>query len=384
MKRIIAAAAAILLVAGCLTSCQLSEFIDREEQTTPADNADTTPAVTTPADTTPAVEYDPIDFNTVDVLEYITPKDYKGVSLTVTYTTLTDAEYTSAVDTLLTESSYYFQITDRATAKGDTLNINYKGFMDGQQFSGGTADGQTISLTENSGYIGGFADGLVGVMPGETVMLDLTFPEDYYEDLAGKPVQFEVKVNYIQGDLITPTLDDAFVSEYTNGEITTVAAFEEYYRGVLQEELDTNAKGTAISEMWNAILTSNEFTVVPEQHIMYYYGEILSEYEYYASYYSVDLATIMSLYGATEESLMANAEMYAKEDVLFKAIVKLENISLDDEEYAAGLEEIAEMVGTDSETLENYYGKDYIYDNLLWDKVLEQLFDWASVTELRS
>lgn len=380
MKRIIAAAAAILLAAGCLTSCQLAEMIDKGEQTTTtADNAETTTPA--PAETTPAVKYDPVDFNEVDVLQYVTPAQYKGVAVTVTYEKLTDDQYAKAVDTLLTESSYYTQITDRAAATGDTLNINYKGFMDGEQFSGGTADGQTISLTENSGFIDGFADGLVGVNPGETVTLDLTFPENYYEDLAGKAVKFEVKVNYIQGDLITPLLDDAFVAKYTDGECTTVAAFEQYYRGVLQDELDEVAKSEAISTLWKGIVDETVVKEYPEQHVMYFYGQLIDQYEYYASYYSVDLATVMSLYGVTEESLMEAARTYAKEDMAFFAIAKLENISISDAEYTEGLANIAASAGTDSATLENYYGKEYIVESLLWDKVIAQIYDWAVVTE---
>ncbi len=381
MKRIIAAAAAALMVAGCLTSCQLSEIIGKDSETTPADGAVTTPAVTTPAETTPAVEYDPVDFDQVDVLQYVTPAQYKGVPVTITYEKLTDEQYTTAVDTLLSENSYYTQITDRAAATGDTLNMDYKGFMDGEQFQGGTGSNQTISLTDNSGYIAGFAEGLVGVKPGETVTLNLTFPEDYYEHLAGKAVKFEVKVNYIQGELITPTLDDAFVSKYTDGECTTVAEFEQYYREVLQDELDQTAKAKAITSLWQGILEASEVKEYPEQHVMYFYGQIVDQYEYYASYYSVDLATILTMYGETEDSLMENARLYAKEDMLFWAIAKQENITVSDEEYASELAIIAANAGTDSATIENYYGKDYIVESLLWDKVIEQIYDWAVVTE---
>lgn len=380
MKRIIACAAALLLAVGCLTSCQLSEMIDKGEQTTtPASDAETTTPA--PAETTPAVKYDPVDFDEVDVLKYVTPAQYKGVAVTVTYTKVVDEQLVSALRSLTAENSYYTQITDRATAQGDTLNIDYKGFMDGEQFQGGTASGQTIPLTENSGYIDGFADGLVGVMPGETVTLDLTFPENYYEDMAGKAVQFEVKVNYIQGERIIPELDDAFVTKVSNGEYTTVDAFKEYYRGVLQQQLDEQAKGEAITAMWKGIVDATEVKEYPEQHIMYFYGELMAQYEYYASYYSTDLATVMSLYGVTEESLMETARTYAKEDMAFYAIAKLENITVSETEYTEGLAKIALSAGTDSATLENYYGKDYIMESLLWDKVIEQIYDWAVVTE---
>ena len=380
MKRIIAAVAALMMLVVCLASCQLSELINRgDDDTTPADGADTTTQA--PAETTPVVEYDPVDFNEVDPLQYITLGEYKGVAVAVTYTALTEDEYDEAISALLEENSYYTQITDRATAEGDTINMDFRGFVDGEQFEGGTADGQTITLNDNSGYIEGFADGLIGATPGTTVTLELTFPEDYYEELAGKAVTFEVTVNYIQGELITPELNDEFVNTYTNGDYTTVAAFEEYYRQALQAELDATAESDAANSLWSSIVDATQVKEYPEQHVMYYYGELMAQYEYYASYYSVDLATVLSLYGATEESIMEDARLYAKQDMVIYAIVRQEGIEVTEDEYAAKLSEIALSAGATADAVEAYYGKDYIMESMLWDKVIRQLYDWAVVTE---
>ena len=137
---------------------------------------------------------------TKDVEQYVTLGEYKGLQVTVTEPAVDDA-------TLETElESVYFAnvtaenggITDRAVAEGDTINLDYEGKKDGVAFSGGTAAG--ASLTIGSGqFIAGFEEGLVGVKPGETVDLDLTFPEEYHSaDLAGQAVVFTVTVNYIQ------------------------------------------------------------------------------------------------------------------------------------------------------------------------------------------
>lgn len=381
MKRIIAALAAVAMLTVCFTSCQLSELINKNDsETTPADNAETTPA---DAQTTPAVEYEPVDFNEVDPLQYITLGQYKGVAATITYEQLTDEAYDAAIASLMDENSYYTSITDRATAKGDVLNMDYKGFMEGEQFEGGTASGQTIKLSEDSGYIAGFADGLVGVMPGDTVVLELTFPEDYYEDIAGKPVTFEVTVNYIQGELVVPELDAAFVTKYTNGDITGVEAFEEYYRKELQDALDEEAKTAAMNDVWSKVVENTVTSEYPEQHVMYNYNKLIDQYNYYASYYGVDLATVLSLYGLSEDDLMLDAQFYTKQDMVLYAIIRQEGMTLSDDEYTAELAKIAESVGATAEAVENYYGKDYIKESILWNKVLTQLYDWAEITEVR-
>lgn len=382
MKKKFVVLLALCVAICCLASCQLSEIIDKPEQTTPvgSQTADTTTAAPS-GDTQPAVEYEPIDFMSVDPLAYVTPAEYKGVKVTLTKTALTDDAYNQAVASLLAENAYYTEITDRAAAEGDTLSISYKVIMNGELYQESPAGGATITLGENSGYIEGFAEGLVGAMPGTTVTLDMTFPEDYYEDLANKPVTFEVSVHYIQGEHVTPAFDDEFVTKYSDGEYTTVAAFGEHYRTVLQEELDEQAKNQAVADVWKQIIDGSEVKEYPEQHVMYYYGQIMAEYEYYASYYSVDVATVMSLYGVTEESIMENARLYAKEDMVFYCIVRAEGLALTDEEYSAGLAEIAQGAGVDTETLESYYGEDYIRENLTWDKVIGQIFEWASVTE---
>ncbi len=380
MKRIIAALATLTMLTACLASCQLSELIDKPDpETTPADGAETT--TPTGSDATTVEKYDAMDFTEVDPLQYITLGEYKGVAVTVTREKLTDEAYDAAIKALLEENSTYTPITDRVTAEGDVINMNYVGTMNGEQFEGGTASRQTITLGDNSGYIEGFAEGLIGVMPGETVKLELTFPEDYYEDLAGKPVTFDVTVNYIQGEKIVPELDQVFVIRYTTGLITSVEEFEKKFREDMQAELDGKAESEAMNTLWTSVVENAEVKEYPEQHVLHYYGELMGQYEYYASYYSVDLATVMSLYGVTEESVMETSRMYAKQDMVLYAIIGQEGIAVTDEEYTAKLEEIASSAGATAQAVEDYYGKDYIMESMLWDKVIRQLYDWADVTE---
>ena len=196
-----------------------------------------------------------------------------------------------------------------------------------------------------------------------------------------KPVTFDVTVNYIQGETIVPELNQVFVIRYTTGLITSVEEFEKKFREDMQAELDQKAESAAMNTLWTSVVDNSEVKEYPEQHVLHYYGELMGQYEYYASYYSMDLATVMSLYGATEESVMETAQTYAKQDMVLYAIVGKEGIAVTEDEYTAKINEIASSAGTTAQAVEDYYGKDYIMESMLWDKVIKQLYDWADVTE---
>ena len=381
MKRIIAILMCGIMAAMTLCSCQLSELFGTAEETTTAGSADVTTAAPTET-TAPKETYVAMDFTDVDMSKYIKLGDYLGIDVTLTVEKLTDEKYDEAVKELLNSAQYYEKIKDRAVAQGDTVNVDFKGFMDGVQFEGGTAQDQTVSVTENSGYIEGFAEGILGAKAGETVTVNLNFPEDYYEDLAGKPVTFEITVNYIHGELITPEITDAFVSEYTGGEYKTVGEFEVYYSNILQESYEETAKSNAISAMWDAVIEACEVIEYPEQQVNYYYQQQMAQCEYYAQSYGMTVETVMSVMGWTEEVLMENARLYTKGDLAFNAISQKENIGISEEEYLTGLAKYAESAGVTSTVLEAYYGKDYIMENLLWDKVLVSIYDRANVTRV--
>ena len=91
--------------------------------------------------------------------------------------------------------------------------------------------------------------------------------------------------------------------------------------------------------------------------------------------------TILSLYGLTDESLKTQAEQYAKQDLVFYAIVKAESISVTEEEYTAGLADYAASSGVSSAEMEAYYGKDYIMESLLWDEMMDVLYANANITK---
>ena len=134
-----------------------------------------------------------------------------------------------------------------------------------------------------------------------------------------------------------------------------------------------------MSAMWTEIMDGAEVISYPQQQLDYYYAMQINQCEYYAQMYGMTVETIMQVMGYSEESFRENAEKYTKEDLVFFAIAQIENIMVSEDEYVEGLAGYAAEAGVSSEQLEDYYGKQYINECLLWDKLLGQLFEWANV-----
>jgi len=175
----------------------------------------------------------------MDVDKYVTLGEYKGLAASVDTVEVDEDEWDTLVNNV-----YYENITaenggimDRAVETGDTVNIDYEGKKDDVAFDGGTAQGYDLTIGSGS-FIAGFEDGLIGVMPGETVDLDLTFPENYgNSDLAGQAVVFTVTVNYIQ-----PAQDGEFSDEIISNFGIDGVTNEEELRQYAYDYLNENAQ----------------------------------------------------------------------------------------------------------------------------------------------
>ena len=200
----------------------------------------------------------------MDVDKYVTLGEYKGLEVSVDTVEVDEDEWDSLVNNV-----YYENITaenggimDRAVETGDTVNIDYEGKKDGVAFDGGTAQGYDLTIGSGS-FIAGFEDGLIGVMPGETVDLNLTFPENYGKsDLAGQAVVFTVTVNYIQ-----PAQDGEFsdevISNFGIDGVTNEEELRQYAYDYLNENAQQNYETNVQQAVMDAFMANNTFTSVP-------------------------------------------------------------------------------------------------------------------------
>lgn len=352
MKRLLAIAMSVSMMAAMLTGCGSS---------------------------------DETNLSNTKLEKYVTAlPEYKGIELSATKTEVTDEYVDSYIDYILSQYPVYEEVTGRAVENGDIANIDYEGKKDGVAFEGGTAQGYDLAIGSGT-FIEGFEEGLIGVNVGETVDLNLTFPEDYAKtELAGQAVVFTVTVNSIS--ISKPAeLNDEFVAQFGNTSV-------EEFRNSAIISLEDSAEATYMTELQNQaidILTEGcEFTDgLPEGLYAYYQQQIKANFENYAAAYGVDLNTFISqAYGTTEEEFNLQIEEGAakstRQAMACALIAQKEGITVTDEEVEADLAENYAKLGYESPEAykENASIEDY-RDYLLTNKVIEFIIDNAVITE---
>lgn len=275
--------------------------------------------------------------------DYVTLSDYKGIEVTQAQPEITDEYRDSYIDYMLCLNP------DRAVIEGDTVNIDYVGTLDGVAFDGGTASGQNLTIGSGQ-FIEGFEEGLIGVSAGETVDLDLTFPEDYHAaELAGKAVVFTVTVNTIMA-AEPQELNDAYVQKLDIG-LNTVDEYKQFVYDQLYAE-EVAAYETKVETAVVDVLMQNcEFKKeLPQAMVDRYAKSLTTNLTTQASSYGVTLDDFMLLYYGMDtetytEEIRAQAELSVKQYLILQAIADKEKVDITDEELQTKIEELAANAG---------------------------------------
>lgn len=319
-----------------------------------------------------------------DLSEYVKLGEYKGIKYTPFDTSATDDQIQAKLASELKEHTTAEIVTDRGAKMGDVLTINYSGTVDGEQFEGGTATEQTITLGE-SGYISGFDEGLVGVKAGESVTLHLKFPNPYNPkpEFSGKDVDFLVLVRFVRS-VVVPELTDGFVASV--GEYESVADYMAYITSLVEADNKSKAELQKISDVWGAIIENTEVISVPQEEIDASTQKMIETYTGYAKYYNKTLDEFLSeALGMDYDTFYAQAKEYSEKSVeqelILYSIVHAENIKLTDKDYDEGLKRLAEENNTTVEELESQNDFELLWENVMWDKVMTFLTDNAVAVE---
>lgn len=312
-----------------------------------------------------------------DLTKYIdiTPEDYIGIEIEKVDATVTTEDVNNAIYEDLSAKATLVDVVDRPVAEGDTLDINFKGYMDGVAFDGGSAENQTLVIGSGS-FIPGFEEALIGHNVGEEFTIDVTFPESYPNnpDMEGKPAQFEIKINSIKTSIL-PELTVDFVKE--NFGVDTIEA----YMAKLQEELvetkAAEAETARINNAFQKIYENVEFKEMPEKELEAFKNEFVSYYEEMAKYYNMTLTELISQLGSNEDEFYYYADVAAKssleQDLIIFSIANAQGIwkdmkKADYDEYIANQ---AELYDTDVKTIEEQDGAETIWKYLISDKTME-------------
>lgn len=313
----------------------------------------------------------------INPLDYVEPLDYKNMTVARDEITFTEEALNSEIESLLSAHKTLSTDTALAAADGDTLNIDYVGTVDGVAFEGGDTQGNGTDLELGSGtYIDTFEKQLVGAHPGDHITVNVTFPEDYKEEaLQGQAAVFDVTVN---GIYITPEFTDEFVAENLSEHGSTVEEYKTYLTETRERENLESAVEAKLSE--SAVATSYD-----EKYIKYLKGinkyEQVSYYESYNQMYytfsgSYPFSSFKDFTGMStkefEASLTQTAQARSALDLTCQYIFTDAGLSISDADYEAKVAELGE-------TTADSYGRAYIMQMVMKDKVIEYLADQVTV-----
>ena len=346
---------------------------------TPESKPDSTPE--SAPESTPKEELESPDFDymDMDLTEYIILGEYKGIEIKIgKKPTLTDKDI---MDTLNFDLIYYGStetVVDRAVTKDDTVYISYVGLLNGVAFEGGTGEADNFTIYDGGGFIDGFAEGLIGVMPGVETDLNLTFPENYHSaDLAGKEVVFKVTVKHIYE---AKELTDALTEEITGGQFKTADALIEDYRTMLTEEIETEYAEKKFKLAWEAIESGITTVKSTDEIVNAYFEYEISQYKEMSESYGIELDLLLSYYGTSQEALRADVAASVNETIILYSIIKAENKTLTDEEYD---QFIADLGYTEEELLE-YYTEEELREAIIASITYDSLVEWQNFVEIDS
>lgn len=307
----------------------------------------------------------------VDSATLVTLPQYKGISVPAEEYTITDDELNTQINSILDQYATYDQITDRAIADGDVVNIDYVGTVDGEEFSGGNTNGRGTLVTAGSdAYIDDFLTQIIGHTPGEEFDVNVTFPDPYENnpDLAGKAAVFHTTINYIQGDKQVPELTDEFVSQTSAlADYGTAQGMKDTIRTSME---DNKADNYVLQK----VLDECQFSEFPADLVNQLVDVSMAQFESQASAYGLDMETARSMMGyesedAQREAMTASAQEQLKTVVMLEAIAKAEGLTVDED---ALTNYFSTNVGTsDYSAYQTYYGRGYLCQAVLLDSAMD-------------
>lgn len=321
------------------------------------------------------------------VEKYVKLNDYMNMTVELSQDySVTDEAIQSYIEYLMSQYPSY-EVSDKKTVEsGDIVNIDYVGKVDGEEFSGGSATGQHLTIGSGT-FIDGFEDGLIGVNVGDTVDLNLKFPDNYTNntDLAGKDVVFTVTVNSIdtEKEMTYDDLTDEYVSEnFASSGITTVDGLKSAVSSSLEQQVYSNKMSEIQSGVLSKLLEECEVTLpdgLLDQRISEYKARVNKAVEESGESFE-------DYMGMTEDDFNDQVSDYIeeslKQELILEAIVKDQNISISEKNFETFVDSYVSQYGiSDRDTFyEEYGGEDYVRLSYAENQALAKVMDSVKTT----
>ena len=369
-----------LSVTGCSQKTATKDKDTKTEETAKTDDAEDTESDNT-EDTSEDTPTTAELMAGIDVEKCVTLGDYKGVTVEKTIQSVTDEDVQNEIDNAL--ANYPVEV-DQAAKEGDTVNIDYVGKIDGEEFDGGSDQGADLKLGSGK-FIDGVEDGLIGARKGETRTLNLTFPEDYTQDLAGKAVEFTVTVNAVKEPLSEPT--DQWVADNIEG-YDNIADYKAGIRSEQEESNEQTAENQVRYAAWTQVIDNCTINEYPETLVEVGKKLYEQQVETYAKYAGMELDAYIESSGLTQEEYQSNMEEYGKnvaaQALVCQAICDKEGFAIGDDDYQKALQDMLTEYGCTEDELIQTYGQDNVEQSIMLNRVSNLILENANVTEVQA
>ena len=325
---------------------------------------------------------DGVDFK-VSVTTYpeIEIGEYKGLKAEKTAVKVDAAEVNAEVNAMAERNARMVSVEDRAAKDGDTVIIDFEGFTDGKPFEGGKAEGHSLVLGSGQ-FIPGFEEQLVGMEIGEDRDINLSFPEQYHApELAGKAVVFKVKLHEIYNEK-EAELNDEFAASLNFPEVQSVEDLKKYINEYLEYQVEARKADAAREKLYDQILESSSCLVSP-QAVETAVNMQLQQMAASFAQQGVAMEQYLQMTGKTMDSLKDELKPVAQKQVKLEAvldeIIRVENITVSDEEMDEQYELISQKYGQPVDVVKQVLPKAQLKPDLLRMKASQLIIDAAEI-----
>lgn len=305
--------------------------------------------------------------------------EYKNLEVEKQDREVTEADVEERLNRELEGQAELIIKEDEAAVEGDTVVIDFEGFVGDEAFEGGK--GENYSLELGSGqFIPGFEEQLVGKKAGENLDVTVTFPEDYQaEDLAGKEAVFKVAIHEVKAKEL-PELDDEFAKD-VDDSVETLAELKEKYRNELVESKERTADEAKEEAAIRQAVENAEIVELPRVMVHNEVHRSMDEFLNNMQRQGINPEMYYQLTGSTEDDLHKQfeeeAELRTRTNLVIEAIADAENIDISDEDVAAEIKSLAEMYNMPEEQIKNVLTEDMLKHDIAMKKAVETITETA-------
>lgn len=295
---------------------------------------------------------------TVALKPEVTLGEYKGIEVEKKEVEVTDEEVDTEINRVRESNARMIDIDDRAAQDGDTVVIDFDGYVDGKQFEGGKAEDYSLVLGSHS-FIDNFEEQLEGKNIGEDVTVNVTFPENYQaEELQGKPAEFKVKIKEIKVKEL-PELDDDFAQDVSNFD--TIAEYKEDLKKKLAENKEEALKREREETVIGKIIENAQMDI-PEQMVEAQTRQMTQEFAQRLSSQGLSIDQYMQFTGLTPQKMLEELKPQALKRIqsrlVLEAVVAAENIETSEDELNKEIENMASMYQMEVDKLKEVIGEE--------------------------